>query len=201
MLLQKWKKWVLFSPCRCEWVIEEMACWKTPENINIFLGALLETTTTEAGSVCWETFIWWRGRGQIQVDKRTWHSMEPRKLPSLEMHVSKAQPSSPSSPPTNAITPGDTLSPYPADTKGNHVAEFSSLAMKLVSVGHSGSSARLLSLSTERKTRTSSSGSVKILSFAKPNDQAYTMRSSSQGLGEITRVYRIYEKEATLIFS
>lgn len=81
------------------------------------------------------------------------------------------------------------------------MAEFSSLAMKLVSVGHSGSSARLLSLSTEKKTRTSSSGSVKILSFAKPNDQTYTMRSSSQGLGEITRVYRIYEKEATLIFS
>lgn len=78
---------ILFSLYRCVWAIEEMACWKTPANINIFLGVLLKTATTEAGSICWEEYIWQRGMEQIHVNKKTQYSMEPhRPLPSLEMH-------------------------------------------------------------------------------------------------------------------
>lgn len=66
---------------------------------------------------------------------------------------------------------GDILSPYPAGMKGTHsAAEFSSLAMKLPSKGHTGSSVSLIpaytvrkmlsdSAYTDRKTTGSSSGS------------------------------------------
>lgn len=122
--------------------------------------------------------------------------MGPHKpLPSLEMHVSKAQPFSSSSPPTNNQMVPSTLSPYPAGMKGNHVAEFSSLAMELLSKSHSGSSARVLSVFTERKKHRDLLLAVSKYCFPKPSGQAYTTRSSSQGLGEITSVCRIYEKE------